>query len=618
MNSTRDPESSSSKGIHQRFESYADKTGDRVAIVCGDRGLTYEQLNRQANRVARALIECGVRVGDRVGLHAERGFETVIAMLGTLKAGAAYVPLDPDYPAQRVTFMREDASLAAVLTTSSLVSKLPALEIPTLTLDGDLAEFAANPELPSLTSNDLAYVIYTSGSTGRPKGVMVEHGNVLGLVIKNTFAPIDFEDRVAHCASPSFDATTWEVWATLLNGGTLVVVPQEVVLSPAAFNLMLVKQGVTALWITTGLFNEYVDALQIAFSGLKYLLTGGDVLPPSIVARVLQNKRRPGRLLNAYGPTETTTFATTFEIKDVESSTSSIPIGKPIDNTYVYILTEEMRPVSTGEVGEIYIGGGGVSRGYLNMQKLTDERFLRNPFDETSRGKLYKTGDLGRWRADGNIEFLGRKDRQVKIRGFRVELGELEAALQGAPGVKQAVVVADEATPGAKRLVAYIVPGGSSSMPVCAEGTCGEESASLIEGVRRYLAKLLPPYMIPGVIIPLKCLPLTANGKVDRNALPAPELQRRVATNYCAPTSSVEEFLVSVWEKALKVNQVGVEDNFFELGGDSLAGLEMIGKLANRLGINLPFAAVYRHPTVRELAVFIEKMMAKNRAEKTG
>lgn len=591
------------------FEAQVKRRPDAIAIMWGDEQFTYAQLNSRANQLAHALLNHHVRPDDRVGLLAERSAESVIGMLGILKAGAAYVPLDPNYPAERLEFMRQDSELVVLLTTSALAGRLANFGRPIIVLDSELSESTENVVTPGCTSRNLAYVIYTSGSTGHPKGVMVEHRNVLGLVINNSYAPIGPQDCVAHGASPSFDATTWEVWSALLNGARLLIVPQCVVLDPVALNRTLTQFFVTAMWLTVGLFNEYVDALEEGFGGLRYLLVGGDALVPALIARAMGKKKPPQHVLNGYGPTETTTFAATFEIKFAADHTSSIPIGGPIANTRIFILNEERELVPVGAIGEIYIGGAGVSRGYLSQKTLTDERFVPDPFGSDADARLYRSGDLGRWRPDGMIEYLGRHDSQVKIRGFRVELGEVESTLHSFPGVRQAVALALEEEPGIKRLVAYLVPELSEleRLELGADRAMYDAKiGGLIESLRDYLRNKLPPHMVPAILVPLEEFPLTENGKVDRRALPALKGRQFLPQGYVAATTPTEETLSIIWKQVLKVERVGVEDNFFELGGDSLLGIDMIGQSADTLNAELPFMAVLQYPTVRQLAQYVD------------
>ncbi|MYM84903.1 amino acid adenylation domain-containing protein [Duganella sp. FT50W] len=442
--------------IHQLFEEQAARQPDAVALVAGDVVLSYGELNARANQVAHRLLALGVQADARVAICAERSVEMVVGLLGILKAGGAYVPLDPAYPAERLAYMLEDSAPVALLQHGW---QAPAgLAMPVLAL-GDAAIWSGfgedNPVLPGQSAAQLAYVIYTSGSTGQPKGVMVEHRNVLRLVINNPYVEIATDDRVVHCANPSFDAATWEIWASLLNGARLLIIDQPTLLDVAAFEKVLEQQGANVLHLTVGLFNQYVDALAKVFPRLKYLMFGGDQSDIRNVARVLHNSA-PQKLVHCYGPTETTTFASTYLVEQVQKGASQLPIGRPIGNTQVYILDRHLQPVPIGVVGEMYIGGAGVARGYLNRAELTAERFIADPFGAAG-GRLYRTGDLGRWLPDGVIEYLGRNDFQVKIRGFRVELGEIEARLAACDGVREAVVIAREDEPGDKRLVAYLL-----------------------------------------------------------------------------------------------------------------------------------------------------------------
>jgi amino acid adenylation domain-containing protein len=443
--------------IHELFEDQVEQASALVAVVCGDRQLTYSQLNRKANQLARALLASGLQPDQRVGLFVDRSIESVLGMLAVLKAGGAYVPLDPGYPPERLAYMFGNSSLAVLLTNTDLAPRACTFGLPVVLLDEEAHQPDGNLAIESSTSRNLAYVMYTSGSTGSPKGVMIEHRGVLRLVVNTSFARVGSRDCVAHCASPSFDAATWEIWAALLNGSRLLIVPHHVVLDSRALNETLVRNAVTAMWLTVGLFNEYVDALEEAFSGLEYLLVGGDTLDPSIIARALQKPSPPKHIVNGYGPTETTTFASTFPISAANGIAGTLPIGRPIANTCIYILDGNREPAQIGETGEIHIAGDGIARGYIGQPEATAERFGPDPFSDFPGSRMYATGDLGRWHADGNIEHLGRNDSQVKIRGFRVELGEIEAALRGYPGVKQSVVVACEDEHQQKRLIGYVI-----------------------------------------------------------------------------------------------------------------------------------------------------------------
>ncbi|MBD2812519.1 amino acid adenylation domain-containing protein, partial [Xenorhabdus sp. Vera] len=437
-----------------------------------------------------------------------------------------------------------------------------------------------NPDTQALglTSHHLAYVIYTSGSTGKPKGVMVEHRNVLRLIINNGFADIGPDDCVAHCANPAFDAATWEIWSALLNGSCLHIVPNATLFEPACFHDALLKGNVTALWLTVGLFNEYLDTLLPVFGQLRYLLVGGDVLNPQKIKQVLSADYPPDHLLNGYGPTESTTFATTYAITSPVDVTQSIPIGRPIANTRIYLLDAHQQPVPMGASGEIYISGEGVARGYLNQSELTTARFLADPFSSEPGAKMYKTGDLGRYLPDGNIEYLGRNDFQVKIRGYRIELGEIESALTAHSQVKQAMVI-DHQRHGHKVLAAYLVT----------EDTLFENLSDEI--LLAHLSGRLPDYMLPASFIFIDAIPLTLNGKVNRRALPEPVFDNR--ERYVAPRNTLETQLCAIWQDVLELEQVGIEDNFFHIGGNSLLAIKLTSAIRYKMAIDIPLNILF-------------------------
>jgi amino acid adenylation domain-containing protein len=581
--------------VHELFERQAAAQPDAVAVVYEGESLTYAELNARANQLAHYLIGLGVQPDDRVAICSERNLDLIVGLLGILKAGGAYLPMDASYPQERLAWMLEDAAPVALLVHSDIAELLPETEVPVLRLDVDVPILTRrlsteNPAVGGLHARNLAYVIYTSGSTGTPKGVMVDHRCVNRLVLNNPYFEATGADCFAHCANPAFDAATWEIWGALLNGARLLVVPPSVVMEPAQLNAKLYEGGVTALWLTVGLFNQYVDSLPDAFGQLRYLLVGGDALDPKTIRQLLAREQRPAHVVNGYGPTETTTFAITHDIRAVADDARSIPLGKPIANTRIYILDAHGEPVPAGVAGEIYIGGHGVARGYLNRAELTAERFLSDPFSADADARMYKTGDRGRWLPDGTIEFLGRNDFQVKVRGFRIELGEIEAKLGQCAGVRDAIVIVREDVAGDKRLVAYLV---------------AEEELSVAD-LRETLSRQLPDYMVPSAFVQLDALPLTANGKVDRKALPAPEATALQVREYEAPQGEIEETLAALWQELLRVERVGRHDQFFELGGHSLLVVAMVERL-RALGLSGEVRAVFASPTLSEYAATLQR-----------
>ncbi|HEY0022716.1 MAG TPA: non-ribosomal peptide synthase/polyketide synthase [Longimicrobium sp.] len=574
--------------IHRLFEEQAERTPGAVAVVDEDRSLTYAELNARANRLAHHLRAMGVGPDARVAILVPRSTELVVCELAILKAGAAYVPIDPAFPAERIAFMVADSGAPLVLSRAG--DDLPALAgVERVDVDALSEGPCHDPGVP-VDGGATAYVMYTSGSTGEPKGVVVPHRAIARLVFNNGYADFRADDRVAFAANPAFDATTMEVWGPLLHGGRTVVIPREVLLDADAFARTLAGQQVTTLFITTAVFNQYAQAIPGALANLRRLLTGGEAADPSSFARVLA-ENGPVSLIHCYGPTETTTFAITHEVTDVEEGARSIPLGRPIANTRIYLLDAHGEPVPVGVAGELHIGGPGVALGYLDRPGLTGGRFVPDPSGGTPGARMYRTGDLGRWLPDGAIEFLGRNDFQVKVRGFRIELGEVEARLLAHPEVREAVVLAREDAPGDRRLVAYYVGG---------EGAEAEQ-------LRSHLSEQLPEYMVPAAFMRLEALPLTPNGKVDRRALPAPELAS--AENlYVAPRTPVEEVLAGVWAEVLRLERVGVEDSFFELGGHSLLATRMVSRIREVFAVELPLRALFEGPTVAALAKAVEEM----------
>jgi amino acid adenylation domain-containing protein len=584
------------KCIHELFAEQVAKTPDAVAVAFEDRQLSYGELECRAKQLAHHLRGLGVGPETVVGLCVERSIEMVVGLLGILKAGGAYLPLDPGYPPERLAYMLSDARAQVLVTQAHLVGQLPEHDARVVRLDADGEAIERHPAaVPASRTNpdNLAYVIYTSGSTGRPKGIAVPHHAIARLVLRTDYVKLGPPDRLAHLSSPSFDATTFELWGALLNGSTVVVINRDTVLSPHAFADALRNRQITTLFVTTALFNRLAQDAPGIFARVRDVLFGGEAVDPRMVRAVLADGP-PQRLLHVYGPTEATTFSTWQAVTAVASSAGTVAIGRPIANGTCYVLGHDLEPVPLGAAGELYIGGDGLGRGYLNRPGLTAERFVPNPFGEGDR--LYRTGDRVRYLEDGNLEFLGRVDRQVKIRGFRIELGEIEARLVEHPAVGQAIVVAREDTPGDKRLVAYVVAADAARVDA------GE--------LHLHLKRSLPEYMVPSAYVVLEALPLTPNGKLDRRALPTPEA-RAATGNYVAPCTPVEEALTGIWSEVLRVERVGIEDNFFELGGHSLTAMRVIALVRETLAVELPVRALFEAPTVRELAELIVNILAE-------
>ncbi|MEU0900766.1 amino acid adenylation domain-containing protein, partial [Streptomyces massasporeus] len=569
---------------------------DAVALTYGDEEVTYRELDERANRLAHHLVSLGAGPGTFVGLLLERGANAVTALLAVLKAGAAYLPLDPGYPAGRLAHMIGDAGAELLVTEAGTRERLPSGAARAVDLDRDASAVAAWPATaPSASpaSDDVAYVMYTSGSTGTPKGVLTPHRAVVRLVHEAPYTDVGPGDTVAQFASLSFDASTFEVWAALLRGARLAVHPQGL---PATAELgrFLKERGVTHLWLTAGLFHQVTDDDVGVFSGLRQLVAGGDRLSPEHCVRVL-NAHPALRLTNGYGPTEATTFTTTHDVHRSPGD-GSVPLGRPLPNTRVYVLSEGLAPVPVGVPGELYIAGDGLAHGYLGRPGPTAERFVAAPFGAPGT-RMYRSGDLVAWRADGTLEFLGRTDGQVKIRGFRVETGEVEATLVTHPAVGDAAVVPHtDPGPGRTVLVAHVVPVAGAPSPTAAE-------------LRAHLASSLPEHMIPALFTTLDALPLTANGKVDRRALPAPEHGLATGTEYQAPATPTEELIAEVWQELLGAERVGSQDDFFDLGGDSLLALRTVSRINALFGTAMSPRALFEGPTVAETAAGVEELI---------
>ena len=583
--------------VSQLFEQQVERTPDANALTAAAEQLTYAELNSRANQLAHYLQERGVGVEDRVGVLLERSVEMVVCLLAILKAGAAYVPLDPSYPEARLSFMIEDARLRVLLTETEFAEAASSPLVAQVCVDAEKEAIASRPGANlrgEVGVEHLAYIIYTSGSSGQPKGVEIPHRAINRLVCQSNYISFLESDCVAYASNTSFDAATWEVWGALLNGARLVLVTQEVVLSPPALAAQIEAQGITVMFLTTPLFNQMALSEPQAFGGMRCVMFGGEAADAQAVREVLQHGA-PEHLLNGYGPTENTTFSTWYRVREIEETARTIPIGRPIANSQAYVLDRELKPVAVGVRGELYVGGDGLARNYQHRPELTAERFIPHRYSGKPGARLYRTGDLARYLADGNIEYLGRTDNQVKVRGYRIELGEIEVVLRQHPQVREAVVVAQETTGGGgqQRLVGYVVP---------------EAEAELRPSeLRQYLAEKLPEQMIPASFVFLAELPLTPNGKVDRRALPEPDGSRPEQEGaYVAARTPVEELVVSIWQQVLGLEQVGIYDNFFELGGHSLLATQVVSRIRQTFSVELPLRALFEAPTVAGLAVLVE------------
>jgi amino acid adenylation domain-containing protein/non-ribosomal peptide synthase protein (TIGR01720 family) len=584
--------------LQHLFERQAERNPDAIAVSCEENRLTYRELNRRANRLAGRLRALGVGPDVLVGLCVERSIEMVVGILAILKAGGAYVPLDPGYPRERLAFMLEDSAVRVLLTHEKLRADLPACSAAVLHFDIESKDFltsdADDANLHSGVGPDnLAYVIYTSGSTGKPKGVLISHRNVVRLFhATDPWFHFDHHDVWTLFHSYAFDFSVWEIWGALSYGGRLVVVPHWMTRWPEAFARLLATEQVTVLNQTPSAFRQLMPDLiattRPAELALRLVIFGGEALELQSLRPWFDHygDRRP-QLVNMYGITETTVHVTyrPLTCADLGAGVGSV-IGKPIPDLRIFVLNEERQLVPIGVSGEMYVGGAGVARGYLGRPQLTDERFIADPFSHQADAKLYRTGDLARWHANGDLEYLGRVDHQVKIRGFRIELGEIEAVLSRHPAVRNSAVMAREDIPGDKRLVAYIAT---------------DEDIAVAE-LRDSLSAVLPDYMLPSAFVRLNALPLTANGKIDRNALPMPDHARPVMTERpAAPRGAIEETLVRIWGSVLGIESLGVHDNFFELGGDSILSIQIIVR-ARQAGLQLVPRDLFKHPTVAGLA----------------
>jgi amino acid adenylation domain-containing protein len=586
--------------LQQIVEAQAAQQPDKVALVHGKEQITYPELNERANQLAHYLREHGVGLNVRVAVLMERSVNFIVAMLGIIKAGGCYVPLDGTHPRQRLQFMLEDAG-ARLLLTEPKQPEVTASGCEIVYFDSARELLAnmnrENPENVN-RAEDYAYVMYTSGSTGQPKGVGVTHRGINRLVRNARSVKFEHSDRVAQTSNMSFDAATFEIWGALLNGATLIILPKETVLSPLELKRETAKQKISVMFLTTALFNQMAQSIPEAFSSLRYLVFGGEASDAQATKRVV-DRGKPQHLINGYGPTESTTFTTTYEVDEVAPSWRSLPIGQAVSNTEVWVFDRQGQLVPIGVAGELYLGGDGMARDYLGLPELTAERFVPHPFSDEPGARLYRTGDLVRYLEDGNLEFLKRMDHQVKVRGFRVELGEIEAALDQYWAIAESVVIDNDDLPGGTRLIAYIVP----------EEGVEPTSAELYA----FLKEKIPSYMIPSIFVTLKQIPLTPNGKMNRAELPVPQLSEDGASaNFVAPRTPLEETLAGIWRETLGVAQVGVESNFFDLGGHSLLATRVVSQIREQFGVELPLRVLFESPTIAGLSQHLDAVQVKD------
>lgn len=581
--------------IHQLFEKQVEQTPDDVALVFEDRQLTYRQLDTRANQLAHYLRKLNVGPEILVGIYMERSLEMMVGMLGVLKAGGAYLPLDPGYPPDRVAYMMEDTQAPVVLTQKHLEVRLPANQSKVFCLDSDwdiIAKEKTERLNSGVRSENLAYVIYTSGSTGKPKGAMNEHRGIVNrlLWMQDEYNLTAF-DRILQKTPFSFDVSVWEFFWGLLFGARLVMAKPGGHRDSAYLVDTIINEGITTLHFVPSMLHSFLDEERVEkCMGLKRVICSGEALPYALQTKFF-NKLGTVELHNLYGPTEAAVDVTYWRCqRDIDLSV--VPIGRPVANTQIYILNKWMQPVSIGVPGELHIGGVQVGRGYLNRPELTAEKFVTDPFSSQTGALLYKTGDLCRYLPDGNIEYLSRIDNQIKIHGFRIELGEIETLLEQHSLVRQAVVVAREDVPGDKLLVAYIVPDGDQTPSV--------------SKLRQSLKDKLPEYMVPNTFVMLEKFPLTPSGKTDRRSLPSPTgLRPELESAYVAPQTEIEQTITAIWQEVLQLEKIGVNDNFFDVGGHSFRMAQVHSRLREKLQRDLSMLEMFKYPTISSLARYL-------------
>ncbi|MCO5948031.1 non-ribosomal peptide synthetase [Mucilaginibacter flavidus] len=584
------------KTIFQPFEEQVLRSPDSIALRKGQHSLTYQELNHAANRLAHFLIGNGIVPGTNVGLLVSRGFDMITGMLGILKAGAAYVPIDPEYPVDRQEYIVRQSGLRLVVADKAYPLK-NVIGPEKLLLIGESEQntfINTNPNLV-IDSSQLAYTIYTSGSTGRPKGVMIVHHSAINLIswVNERFS-IGSDDSLLFITSMCFDLSVYDIFGMLAAGGKVVIAENAEIQDVRVLQDMLVRYNIT-FWDSVPTTLDYLvrnleqDRKGYRYNGLKTIFMSGDWIPVSLPSRI--KKFFPEtQVVSLGGATEATVWSNYFIVEQTKKDWKSIPYGRPINNNFFYILDDNLSPVQMGETGDLYIGGAGVACGYANDPEKTDASFMPDPFNDTAGGMMYRTGDLGRMMPDYNMEFLGRKDNQVKINGFRVELGEIESVLNSCEAVYNAIVLANEGTDGNKRLVAYVMPKGRFEKQLFAD----------------FLRTKLPEYMIPGTWVELESLPLNSNGKIDRKALPEHREVHDARKILLEPATETEKMLTVIWKGCIGISECSIDDNFFALGGHSLMAVQILSKIEKKIGKKMQLAVLFKHPDIRSLAAFIE------------
>jgi amino acid adenylation domain-containing protein len=592
-------------GLAELFGRWTREAPDACAVIDGERQLSYWELDQRANVVAHALVDHGVEVGQRVGVLGRRRAEAIVAIVGITKAGAAYVPLDTEYPASRLEAMSEDAGLRVVIAAPGEITATPENVPQVLRPDNRLIAHPPSTARAA-TGEDLAYIMFTSGSTGRPKAVGIRQRGITRLVIGTDYVTLAPGDRVLHASSLSFDASTFEIWGALLNGACLVVANSKILLSPTDLRHFFRTHAITVALITTAVFHHLAHQQPDVFDSVRDVLVGGEALNLECVRRVLARRRPPQRLVNGYGPTENTTLTTTYPVHSLSADATAIAIGKPIANTTCYVLRDDGSLADIGEKGELVTGGDGVAVGYLNDPALNAERFIPDPFSDDASARLYRTGDLASWREDGTIEYHGRRDTQFKIHGYRIEAAEIETALRGLPCIADAIVTRSEANPtGEARTIAYFI-------------SAGDQAPSATE-LREQLGRILPSYMIPTIFMPLEQLPLSPNGKIDRAALPAPPdpapLNPEVSS---APSESqdktIEDQVRDIWSEVLRSRgierTIEPEDTLFDIGGTSFDVPNIHARVTALFdNPDLTPLDLFTYPTLRSYADYLASLL---------